>query len=330
VGALALWNTGTVTLLGSNSYQGTTTISAGALVDASLYGLPNPGGTGALVVNNSSLTILSGTRSTVGTNTFAGTAVLLKQLTGNGALNVGATGTNAFVQFNTTTGNSTASSVTVATGSTLDIKNNKLTINSGSAAADTTNLAAVLTALQAGTGVASGDPTWKGAGLTSSTAATIDATGGNLHPYGVGYLDGDTANDYSGANAIGNPKYALQRNQIIVKYVLAGDAFLQNTVGLDDLSVLAQNYGTTGHDWAGGDWDYNASGTVGLDDLSFLIQNYGFGDGLSEGAAPGGGGVASLAWQSSSIQTSVPEPGGVILAIGALCGGLWRRRRRRS
>jgi hypothetical protein len=134
---------------------------------------------------------------------------------------------------------------------------------------------------------------------------------------------------------IGNPLYALQPNQIIIKYVLAADAFLQNSVGLDDLSVLAQNYGTSGHDWAGGDWEYNVTGFVGLDDLTFLIQNYGFGDGLSEGSpgAPGqgsgGGGVASLAWQASSAHTTaVPEPGGIALLAGAV--GLLGRRRRRG
>ncbi|MHC4716979.1 MAG: PEP-CTERM sorting domain-containing protein [Planctomycetota bacterium] len=52
-----------------------------------------------------------------------------------------------------------------------------------------------------------------------------------------------------------------------------GDANGDGTVGIADLSALADNYGSTSGTWRKG--DFNDDGTVGIADLSALADNYG-------------------------------------------------------
>lgn len=54
-----------------------------------------------------------------------------------------------------------------------------------------------------------------------------------------------------------------------------GDTDQDGDVDFDDLLVLAQNYGTSGKNYAGGNVNYDGAGAVGFDDLLLLAQNYG-------------------------------------------------------
>jgi hypothetical protein len=86
----------------------------------------------------------------------------------------------------------------------------------------------------------------------------------------------------------------------------AGDANLDWSVSLADLSTLAANWDQSA-DWAGG--DFNSDGTVSLADLSALAGNWGH-----------------HAWPPAST-TPVPEPLSLVsLAVGL---PLLARRRRR-
>jgi hypothetical protein len=55
-------------------------------------------------------------------------------------------------------------------------------------------------------------------------------------------------------------------------YVLAGDANRDRAVDFGDLTVLAQNYNTTGGTWLTG--DFNGDGNVDFNDLVILAQRY--------------------------------------------------------
>jgi hypothetical protein len=192
----------------------------------------------------------------------------------------------------------------------LDITNNKLVINYASAAADPVTTVAALLA----SGYNGG--TWAGGnGITSSTAAAKPSK------FAVGYNDGDRAGDAAG--------HTVAANQLIVKYTLAGDAFLENSVGFDDLVVVAQNFGKTGEDWAGGNFNYDPTGSVGFADLVAVAQNFGFTSGVSEGLSGGG---LSPAWLSTGVNVRstsvVPEPASVAFFAGATIALIARRRRR--
>jgi len=92
--------------------------------------------------------------------------------------------------------------------------------------------------------------------------------------------------------------------------------------------IVAQDFGKTGEDWAGGNFNYDPAGSVGFADLVSVAQNFGFTTGFNEGAA--GGGI-SPAWQSASVSVQptsvVPEPASIAL-MGVAAGGLLARRRK--
>jgi hypothetical protein len=72
------------------------------------------------------------------------------------------------------------------------------------------------------------------------------------------------------ADAAGN---VLGHDLTLDFFVLAGDANRDRVVGIDDLSLLAQNYNKTGRTYATA--DFNNDGLTDIDDLNVLAQNYG-------------------------------------------------------
>jgi hypothetical protein len=154
---------------------------------------------------------------------------------------------------------------------------------------------------------------WAGtSGIISTSAA---ASVGQTPLYSVGYADGDNAYDLGKVSG-------LQPNQILVMYMLAGDANLDGTVNFADLLIVAQNFNKTGEDWVGGNFTYNPTGLVNFADLLIVAQN--FNQSLASNAS------VSLGGNINSLAIKVPEPSALALTTAAAAGLLTRRRRTKS
>jgi autotransporter-associated beta strand protein len=290
-------NSGSLILTGSNSYSGNTTIGSGAYLQVSTT--PTALAPTTNVVNNGELDV-----------EISSNAGSIK---GTGNLVIGAT-TPSVLKLGTSTGASTVGSLTVNSGSSLDVNNNALYINYGTGADPIATIASYLT-----DGFNSG---WTTGEIISSAVSTDDSTQSKLS-YSIGYADG----------ADGAAVTTLPSGTIEILPTLAGDAKLQGNVVFGDFQILAQYFGQAGS-WDEGNFKYGA--TVNFGDFQLLAQDFGstsgglagaelasmnsfaaqFGDELV--ANPGGG---------FSV-VSVPEPAS--LSILSLAGVTLLRRSRRK
>ena len=99
-----------------------------------------------------------------------------------------------------------------------------------------------------------------------------------------------------------------------LELAIGGDANLDGTVDVNDLTVVLSNFGRTGMTWTTG--DFNGDGRVDVNDLTILLSQFGESLGSSAAMAP------------------VPEPASLLLLVATgtvgllVCAG--RRRRRLS
>ena len=156
-------------------------------------------------------------------------------LGGIGSLNIGAAGK---VQFAAGSGRSHVTSLTIASGGSLDLADNPLVIQYLPNADPSATIESYL---------ASGfnHGAWNGTGIISSTATAN---------HGLGFAH-------------------FAPDDLMVAPALYGDANLDGAVNFSDVLALAQHYGQTNATWEQGDFNYD--GTVGFDDLLQLAQNYG-------------------------------------------------------
>jgi len=242
------------------------------------------------IIDNGSLTV--NVNSTIG------------GITGNGHLTIGNGSSGSTLQIAAGTGSSSVASLTIGTGSTLDLTNNEMIVNYSGGPDPITSIAGYIKS-----GYNAGS--WNGPGIISTAA---QATTNGLH-YGVGYADGK-----DGVVA------GLTSGQIEVKYTLLGDANLDGLVNASDFNIVAANFNQSVTGWDQGDFNYD--GLVNGADFLDVAAN--FNQGVS-GAATAGDFAAldafAVANGLSLPTSSVPEP--ACAGMMAMAGlGMLRRRRR--
>jgi fibronectin-binding autotransporter adhesin len=295
----------TVILAGSNTYTGTTAIT--------LNGSLIAGAVGALSPHSA---ILDGSLLDIEANNTSG------NISGTGALVIGQNTPSVLKLSPSATypsAGSTIGSLTISSGSSLDLTNNPLTVNyAASGIADpVSTIVSYLT-----DGFNSG---WAGGEINSSMVAALNHSQSALI-YSVGYADG--ADGITGVSS----------GEVEILPTLAGDAKMQGNVVFGDFQLLSQYFGQSGTSWDEGDFTYN--GTTNFGDFQLLSQNFGAsaGTGLTAGelaslnsfAAQFGDGMVANPDGVGFSLVSVPEPASAGLLALAGLASLKRRRRKTS
>jgi autotransporter-associated beta strand protein len=212
----------------------------------------------------------------------------------------------AMMQLAANTGGQTVWSLTINGSAALDITNNQLIINYGSAADPIAQIAEYIR-----TGYNGGN--WNGPGIISSEALTNS----NGLLYGVGYADG--------ADGIVS---GLTSGQIEVMYTLLGDANLDGIVNSSDFNILAANFNQSITGWDQGDFNYD--GIVNSADFNALAANFNQGGNGGDVSASDVAALDAFAAANGLSLQSVPEPGSAGITIVVAMGLVARRRRRAS
>jgi hypothetical protein len=174
--------------------------------------------------------------------------------------------------------NGAAPTFSIDSSSKLDLADNDLVVHQG----DLANLQALASE---GRNVASGgflDGTWTGNGLTSSAAASVDASVGFEQNALAVVQNGDLPFGPYSDWQLGLQDEALGSGDILVKYTYTGDFELDGAV--DDSAAIAlgafyDNGATTGHSWSDGD----TNGDGKIDDTDAIVLGALFGNGISNG-----------------------------------------------
>jgi hypothetical protein len=252
----------------------------------------------------SNLTIRGAITATSTSLTKAGAGTLTISQLGASGLTINA-GTVAVASEGPTT-TPVVGSLSIAGGTTptatFDLTDNAAVIDYSGASP----VATVRQQILSGRGVAGFGSTWTGNGITSSTAATINAT--DFESRSVAYAENGTLPLGAYTNFRGQP---VDDTSILMAYTRTGDTNLDGVVDDLDVTILGALYapGAPQAEWALGDLDYN--GFVDDDDVTLLGVFY------DPTAEP----LLAPVTSAPGAVAAVPEPSGIVL-LGCACGGL--------
>jgi len=302
--ALTKSGTGTLSLTGSNTYTGDTSVTAGSLQSKSLTNLANT-------------TVASGASLTVGDGN-TGATIRQASLTVDGTTTL--TASSPATMPETGSNNATAHVGTLAVTGTLNLMNNDLMVDNGS-------YTTIFNAIKSGRDAGTGTGYWDGAGINTGSAAaqavTVNATAlgmiqnladpsdalsGPMFTTAGGGFDGITTR-INGSN--------LNGSEILVKYTYYGDFDLDGKLTSFDFALLDAGYAGAKQlvdnkpGWFFGDADYN--GMVDVNDYNLVQNAYG-------------------KYTSGSYYNNqtLPEPSTLVLGGLGVIGLLTAYRRRRA
>ncbi len=219
---------------------------------------------------------------------------------------------------------SSISSLSMSTGTQLDLKNNNLIIRGADSSDGNAKYAAAELLVKTGFGTTGFGDTfdWNGTGIRSSDAAfwaQVDVSRmlGILNNQEFGYTDVE-------GDAIGT-------NDVLVKYTWNGDATCNGIVDPDDFNQFVFGFNGGPAEWLNGDFDYD--GVVGPDDFNAFIAGFNAFN-ASSGTQLSDSFRAELADFASANGIPlvldpgpVPEPSSAAV-VGLIGAGMLARRRR--
>jgi hypothetical protein len=232
------------------------------------------------------------------------TSMTTGAITGDAQLLIGgpfAPAVKATLQIAPNSGGSEISSLTIASGCTLDITNTHVIIDDITPAKQASIMAYLASGYNGGT--------WNGTGIISSTAAASSGY------YGVGM---------AGAGVV----HGLTSGQLEIAYALYGDTNLDGVVDGSDFTTLVTNLGkSVSGGWQDGDFTYD--GIVTGTDFSLLASNFGKTANGTSVVLPSSDWAALDAYEAANglAISNIPEPASTGLLAVAGLRFLTRRRR---
>jgi len=240
----------------SLSFTSVTTDAYQIILDVPSSGLTIAGS----IINDLVLSIVGGSKTE---------PLTIGNITGSGSLTIGDGSTPSFLEIAPTAANATnsyfpsvtncQSGLTITSTSGLDLTNNTLFINFGTAGLDPVQTITYYLALGYNNGSTNA---WSGSlGIVSSNVWTLNTSGTLV--FAVGYGDGNDGTGYVPG---------LSSGWLEIMPTLAGDATLQGKVIFADVQILDANYGQIG-DWDQANFAY--ASMVNFGDYELISDNIG-------------------------------------------------------
>ena len=208
-------------------------------------------------------------------------------------------------------GVSSVGALSIASGGTLDVKDNDLVVRGGSLGTwdGGSNAYTGITGLiDAGRGDA-GNAQWNGSGIVTSDTRAVN----NNNFTSLGIATGAQALGLEGTDTATWSGQTVAADDVLVMFTYGGDATLDGKINIDDYGRIDGNVAQSGSVFGWFNGDFNYDGKINIDDYGIIDGN------INQQGAP-------LSSAPLADVTAVPEPASIGLL--AACSLLLHRRRR--